>query len=633
MMKNFFLTCAALLLAMGLAQAEQIDVNTPKADVGKMLPRVEQMSIESNSVYRAPHRAVGDVIAHWPLNTFEEFSVLMSMTMIDANDDGYGWSASSSGTNLNVFCASNAEEANDDWLITPAIYLEAGKNYQVSVQLRGRNAERKMEIMAGQEAIVEGMSIRVTGVENVTTDAYHMHKGTFIAEADGEYMIGFHDVSDATDMAYLYLADIIISEAAPVGAPAAPSDFTVIPGENAALTADIHFTLPTLTMGGDALTGIDYVELLCNGETVCTWNDVAPGDEIAYVDLPASGGSKTYVVVAYNDAGQGAPAEQTVWVGYDIPKAPTNVVLSADNPDDMLLTWDAPTEGYNGYLFDPEDVWYHVYSVHTTMAGSTLGDVIFTTEKGVTSQQLGQGIDEGEERGMNCFAVAAVNGSGEGPFQGSNYLLIGAPYELPFEENFANGVASTFWTGSGSGLGYDYGLAGSGVRIAESTESGGALFMQTFFNDTIQGHSFKVSMEGARAPKLSFKRSTERGYLIMQVIVYNADRTHIETVYEEYIPEPVEWEEVEVSLDAFANEPRYICVAFSAIDPEMTNDFKYLNVTDIRIYDAAPTAITEVVSERNVDNTVYSIDGRVMGTSIDNLPQGIYIQGGKKILK
>ena len=632
MIKKFSMIVAASLLAIGMASAQQIDLSMPKADVGKMLPRVEQMSIESSSVYRAPHKAIGDVIAHWPLNTFQEFSMLMSMGLIDANDDGIGWGATSTGTNLNVFCSSNADEANDDWLITPAIYLEAGKNYQVSVQLRGRNAERKMEIMAGQEATVEGMTIRVTGVETVTTDTYHMHKGSFIAEADGEYMIGFHDVSDAADRAYLYLADIIVSEAAPADAPAAPTDFTVVPGENAALTADIHFTLPTLTVAGDALTGIDYAELLCNGETVCTWNDVAPGDEIAYVDMPTSGGSKTYVVVAYNDAGQGAPAEQTVWVGYDIPKAPTNVVLSAANPDDMLLTWDAPTAGYNGLLFDPENIWYHVYSVHTTMAGSTLGDVIFTTEKGVTSQQLGQGIDEGEERGMNCFAVAAVNESGEGPFQGSNYLLIGAPYPLPFEENFANGVASTFWTGSGSGLGYDYGLAGSGIRNA-NTESGGALFMETFFNDTIQGHSFKVSMEGARAPKLSFKRSTENGHLIMQVIVYNADRTHVETVYEEDIPQADEWQEVEVSLDAFVGEPRYICVAFSAIDPEMSNYYKYLNVTDIRIYDAAPTAVTEVLSERDVDNTVYSIDGRVMGTSIENLPKGIYIQGGKKILK
>ena len=623
---------AASLLAIGMASAQQIDLSMPKADVGKMLPRVEQMSIESSSVYRAPHKAIGDVIAHWPLNTFQEFSMLMSMGLIDANDDGIGWGATSTGTNLNVFCSSNADEANDDWLITPAIYLEAGKNYQVSVQLRGRNAERKMEIMAGQEATVEGMTIRVTGVETVTTDTYHMHKGSFIAEADGEYMIGFHDVSDAADRAYLYLADIIVSEAAPADAPAAPTDFTVVPGENAALTADIHFTLPTLTVAGDALTGIDYAELLCNGETVCTWNDVAPGDEIAYVDMPTSGGSKTYVVVAYNDAGQGAPAEQTVWVGYDIPKAPTNVVLSAANPDDMLLTWDAPTAGYNGLLFDPENIWYHVYSVHTTMAGSTLGDVIFTTEKGGASRQLGQGSDDGEGRGRDCVAVAAVNESGEGPFQGSNYLLIGAPYPLPFEENFANGVASTFWTGSGSGLGYDYGLAGSGVRDA-NTESGGARFMETFFNDTIQGHSFKVSMEGARAPKLSFKRSTENGHLIMQVIVYNADRTHVETVYEEDIPQADEWQEVEVSLDAFVGEPRYICVAFSAIDPEMSNYYKYLNVTDIRIYDAAPTAVTEVLSERDVDNTVYSIDGRVMGTSIENLPKGIYIQGGKKILK
>lgn len=633
MMKKFSMIVAASLLAIGMASAQQIDLSMPKADVGKMLPRVEQMSIEPSCVYHAPLKAPGDEIVHWPLNTFQEFSLLMEMTMIDANDDGYSWGGNSTGTNLNVFCNSSADQANDDWLITPAFHLEAGKNYQVSVQLRGRNAERKIEIMAGQEATVEGMSIRVTDVETITADAYHMHKGSFIAEADGEYMIGFHDVSDPAERAYTYLADIIVSEAAPAGSPAAPSDFTVVPGENAALTADIHFTLPTLTVAGDELTGIDYAELLCNGVTVCTWNDVTPGQEIAYVDEPANGGSKTYVVTAYNDAGQGAPAEQTVWVGYDIPKAPTNVVLSADNPDDMLLTWDAPTAGYNGYIFDPENVWYHVYSAHTTMQGSTLGDVIFTTEKGVTSQQLGQGVDEGEERGMNCYAVAAVNESGEGPFQGSNYLLIGAPYPLPFEENFANGVASTFWSGSGSGLGYEYGLAGSGVRMISGTESGGAMFMETFFNDTIQGHSFKVSMEGAKAPKLSFKRSTESGHLIMEVIVYNADRSHIETVYEEDIPEEDGWQEVEVSLDAFVGEPRYICVAFSAIDPEMSNYYKYLNVTDIRIYDSAPTAVTEVLSERDVDNTVYSIDGRVMGTSIENLPKGIYIQGGKKILK
>lgn len=632
-MKNFFMTCAALLLAMGMAQAEQIDVNTPTPNVGKMLPRVEQMSIDANCVYRTPHKAPGDVIAHWPLNTFQEFALLMDMTMIDANNDGYSWSGSSTGYNLNVFCSSNAAIPNDDWMITPSFYLEAGKNYQVSVQLIGRNAERKIEIMAGQEATIEGMSIRVTGVETVTTDAYHMHKGSFIAPADGEYMVGFHDVSDAANRAYLYLADIIVSEAAPADAPAAPTGFTVVPGENAALTADIHFTLPTTTVAGDVLTGIEYAELRCNGEVVYTWDDVAPGDEIAYVDEPAKSGEKTYVVVAYNDAGQGAPAEQTVWVGYDIPKAPTNVVLSADNPDDMLLTWDGPTAGYNGYTFDPDNVWYNVYSVHTTMQGSTLGEVIFTTEKGVTSQQLGKGIDEGEERGMNCYAVAAVNESGEGPFQGSNYLLIGAPYELPFEDNFAGGEPSTFWTGSGSGLGYQYGLAGTGTRTISTTESGGAMFLQTYFNDTIQGHSFKVSLEGARAPKLSFKRSTEWGYMILQVIVYNADRTHIETVFEEDIPEADDWKEVEVSLDAFVNEPRYICVAFTAIDPEETNDFKYMNVTNIRIYDAAPTAITEVVSERDVDNTVYSIDGRVMGTSIDNLPRGIYIQGGKKILK
>ena len=92
------MTGAALLLAMGIASAQQIDVNAPKPDVGKMLPRIEQMSVEANTIHNAPRRAVGDVIAHWPLNTFEDFELLMSMTLIDANDDGIGWGATSTGT-------------------------------------------------------------------------------------------------------------------------------------------------------------------------------------------------------------------------------------------------------------------------------------------------------------------------------------------------------------------------------------------------------------------------------------------------------------------------------------------------------------------------------------------------------
>ena len=247
------------MLAMGIASAQQIDVTATKPNVGKMLPRVEQMGIESNAIHYAPRKAVGDEIAHWTLNTFEEFDLLMSMTLIDANDDGYGWGGMSSGTNLNVLCTSNPDQDNDDWLITPGVTLEAGKRYQVSVQLRGRKATRLCEIMAGQEATVEGMTIRVCDVQEVPTDVYHMYKGTFAAETDGEYVIGFHDVSAGVSSAYLYLADIIISEAAPGDAPAAVSDLTVIPGENAALTADIHFTLPTLNLAGEELTAIDRI--------------------------------------------------------------------------------------------------------------------------------------------------------------------------------------------------------------------------------------------------------------------------------------------------------------------------------------------------------------------------------------
>lgn len=602
---------------------------TPLPQVGNVLPLTEDVT------YKAPQRAPGDEIAHWTLNTFSDFVTFMEMTQINVDDDESGWSASSTGSNLNVICSSTTERPNDDWLITLPFTLEAGKRYEVSVQLRARNAERKLEIFAGQENTVEGMTIRLTDVMTVTTDSYHMYKGSFLAPTSGEYMAGFHEVSDPAQSCYTYLADIIVKETVPADAPCAVTGLAVTPGENGALSADISFTLPTTTLGGDALAAIEKVELLCNGEVVQTWTDVNPGESVNYNDIPASGGEKTYSVLVYNEAGPGEAAETTVWVGYDVPVAPSNVVLSAENPDNMLLSWSPSTTGVHNYFFDPDNVWYNIYSSHTSNDGySTLGELILTTEVGATSIQLGKGIDEGEERGLNCYAVKGVNISGEGPFQGSNYLLIGSPYPLPFEDNFADGMSQTYWLGSGSGLGYEYGLAGTGIRPIDSSESGGALFMQTFFGDTIQGHSFKIDLSEARDPYLSFKRMTEDDGMALLVLVYNASMDHIEVIYEEDIPMASFWQDLDLSLAAFAGEPRYIQIAFTAVDTEFANDFKYLNITDVVVYDKTSTGVEEITT-RDIkgDNTVYSIDGRVMGHDIDALPHGIYIQNGKKVLK
>ncbi|MBR1727324.1 MAG: hypothetical protein IJ724_11900 [Muribaculaceae bacterium] len=62
-------------------------------------------------------------------------------------------------------------------------------------------------------------------------------------------------------------------------------------------------------------------------------------------------------------------------------------------------------------------------------------------------------------------------------------------------------------------------------------------------------------------------------------------------------------------------------------------DNMMLSVDDIAVDEALDTGVNTVrAAEAAADTTVYTLDGRVMGTSTARLPQGIYIQGGKKIV-
>ena len=62
-------------------------------------------------------------------------------------------------------------------------------------------------------------------------------------------------------------------------------------------------------------------------------------------------------------------------------------------------------------------------------------------------------------------------------------------------------------------------------------------------------------------------------------------------------------------------------------------DNMMLAVDDIAVDVAVNTAVETVrTASAASDTTVYTLDGRVMGNDTTGLPQGIYIQGGKKIV-
>lgn len=50
------------------------------------------------------------------------------------------------------------------------------------------------------------------------------------------------------------------------------------------------------------------------------------------------------------------------------------------------------------------------------------------------------------------------------------------------------------------------------------------------------------------------------------------------------------------------------------------------------VYDNDASGISSIVIEDTANSNVYSVSGQYLGNSIDNLPKGLYIVNGKKIV-
>ena len=60
-----------------------------------------------------------------------------------------------------------------------------------------------------------------------------------------------------------------------------------------------------------------------------------------------------------NAAGDGPTVLRPIFAGYDTPKAPSNVKLTAEGLH-TTLTWDAPTIGVDGHVIDKASLTYTV---------------------------------------------------------------------------------------------------------------------------------------------------------------------------------------------------------------------------------------------------------------------------------
>lgn len=518
---------------------------------------------------------------------FATENIFNLFTVINANADDYTWNWNANYGAYYLY----AEEDGDDYLISPAVNFEAGKNYKVVVNAScaSSNYPEKFRVLVGKAASVEGLTQEVLATTVVDVKDSTDFEAEFAVAESGQYYVAVQALSDA-DMYRLNIHKISIEKGAEPTAPAAVTDFSVIPGLKGANWALVKFNAPSVAVNGSALTENMNINVLRNGEVIKTFEDVAPSVMTSFKDETAAAGFNTYQIVASNTSGAGLKSEKiTVYVGFDVP-TPVDEVKTTDLGNKIELSWEpVGSKGLNGGYVDPNQVDYLVYDVEYQEFMGMLFPVIGELRDSVrnnTFSQIEINTNEGEQ-GYTEFVVITKNEVGEGG-QTNAALWTGAPYELPWFENFAGKSFHSMFDYDNLSLYISEDASDEdGVALkAMAAEEAGAAFLATG----------KIDMKGAANPTLLFDVKNFATASTLSIVGQKSDGT-LATLLDNVAGTSTEYTTVKVSL-AGVKDNNYNRFYFNFNFGNLTDSILIDNIKIVDLYEhdvevslTAPTSI------------------------------------------
>ena len=189
-------------------------------------------------------------------------------------------------------------------------------------------------------------------------------------------------------------------------------------------TGHLALVAPTKTYMGDDIEG-SLTVVVAEGDTeVARLTDVAPGSTVTTDECDFAYGEHTYTAYAISaDGVESAKRDFDVYVGYDLPSNPTNVVLSVEGKT-MTLSWTAPTEGAHGGEIDPSAIRYRIRSY--------MDNEIIVDNYAGTSYT----IEAADELTRYTYVVLAMYDGNVGLGLTSNSLIVGDPLDPPYSTDF-----------------------------------------------------------------------------------------------------------------------------------------------------------------------------------------------------
>lgn len=482
-------------------------------------------------------------------------------TVIDSNNDGKTWKyTSSKGT---VYSYSSTNDA-DDWIISPAIYLETGKAYDFTAAAHAYSDKypEKIEIKMGTSPEAEAMTTVLVEPTTVGGSDYSM-PAYLVPDVTGEYYIGFHAVTEAGQWD-LTLVSYSISEPYGKTAPDAVTDLTVTPDFDGELEATISFTASSVTVTGASYEGNMKFVVLRNGESFKELT-AAAGSVQTIQDKVSAPGNYTYTVEAYNTEGeQGRSASASSYVGPNVPNPPAIVkaVETAGKCGELTLSWEHATTDVDGNPLNPANLSYYVYLYDTQakewqkLTEQPIKDISYTfTAQAETAPQT-----------FVQVGVLTVNRGVKGTYlQGAGLVPVGPAYTLPMALSKVEDVQN-YIMGIDNWDGCEFGMKADGDMNAVTSQDGDAQF---FYGERVGSSTElgtgkgrgdlifgKVSLEGAVHPVFSMYtwKITETDQTKLDIfVICDGEETLAGTITYEGDTYN-QWTKKVISLEAFAGK-------------------------------------------------------------------------------
>ena len=259
----------------------------------------------------------------------------------DKSDYGqeYTWQFQNWGPDWNLSTGSYAIgeglDGVDDYLISPGVELKKDLTYALTVNMRNTFSgykERVSLLVGTNPADVSTFRAIATNEEyDVMADGQgnggRPWEADFQVEQDGTYYMAVRGFTKRDDNASgLFVYGLSVDELGVNGAPAEVTDLVITPEAEGEMQADISFTVPDKTLGGDELKGSLTANIYRDdAPDALKQLSVEPGKKAQWTDETVEGVAEhTYTVSVSNAEGEGKKVSAKAFIGvYAAPYANT----------------------------------------------------------------------------------------------------------------------------------------------------------------------------------------------------------------------------------------------------------------------------------------------------------------------